>query len=536
MADFVIQNGNLLFKNNGGGDNAKDIGRDDLGALFRPRDGYFGTSLRVGSPPTGVHSVFTGAGLQVTVGGATLVGANVTTDATRKTTRLATAHYTNATAPFLWVRAVSDNGANTLQLGGGDGALTPASAVAIFTSATPGTPGIGTQRWHWNSAGNLLASTDNANDLGASGATRPRTGYFGTSVVIGADPGGTDALRVGGKLRSSDVWIMTGSPSSPGAGTRYLGGSGPSNLKFNVASGGAHIFSVNDVEKARIDDDFTVPAGVKWKSSTGHNVMYASGSEDIEILRHFGSKPNTLLRLWAPTGALTPREATLALVRGDEGGPQEFLDLYNNGYPSATPPSVKFGIRIFKVPTNPPANDNAQWRDFHFERQDGSTPGAEEEPIFILRVGSDRSAEAYGPWLRFYGRHVEPPSSERQYLEFFDAQNDPSLTHYGIRLQKRTVTINSVPYVGAYRDFVFDRSPDGTSTESIFKLRASTDSSVDRSAEFWGPNLLLPRVASDPSFPIGQEVGRLWCRTDLSPPQIRYWTGSAVRVLSSTPA
>jgi hypothetical protein len=436
MADFLV-NGNLVFTT---GDNISDIGKEEVGGAFkRPRDGYFGTSVRVGNAPTGVHSVFTGAGIQVTVGGATLVGANVTTDATRKTTRLATAHYTNATAPFLWVRAVSDNGANTLQLGGGDGAFTPASAVAIFTSATPGTAGIGTQRWHWNSAGNLLASTDNANDLGASGATRPRTGYFGTSVVVGADPGGTDALRVAGKLRSSDVWIMTGSPASAGAGTRYVGGSGASNLKFNVASGGAHVFSVNDVEKARIDDDFTVPAGVKWKSSTGHNVMYASGSEDIHILRHFGTRPSTLLQIWAPSGALTPREATLALVRGDEPN-QEYLDLYNNGYPSASPPSVKYGIRLQK-------RGSGEWRDFHFERDDGAM--ADEEPIFILRA------------------------------------SDP--------------TVGNV------------------------------------SAEFYGLWIRLPQRTVDPTPP-ANAAGAMWYRSDTNPPQIRYWTGAAVRILTSTAA
>ena len=47
-----------------------------------------------------------------------------------------------------------------------------------------------TGHWVWN--------TDNTTDLGASAATRPRTGYFGTSIVIGTDPTGTQALRVGG--------------------------------------------------------------------------------------------------------------------------------------------------------------------------------------------------------------------------------------------------------------------------------------------------------------------------------------------------
>jgi hypothetical protein len=40
------------------------------------------------------------------------------------------------------------------------------------------------QRWNIDGAsGSFLAGTDNTYDIGASGATRPRTGYFGTSVV-----------------------------------------------------------------------------------------------------------------------------------------------------------------------------------------------------------------------------------------------------------------------------------------------------------------------------------------------------------------
>jgi len=41
---------------------------------------------------------------------------------------------------------------------------------------------------------NLLFSTDNTLDIGASGATRPRTGYFGTDVNVGGDVNITDDL------------------------------------------------------------------------------------------------------------------------------------------------------------------------------------------------------------------------------------------------------------------------------------------------------------------------------------------------------
>ena len=39
-------------------------------------------------------------------------------------------------------------------------------------------------RWKWSTAGHFLAGTDNTYDIGASGATRPRTAYLGTSLVV----------------------------------------------------------------------------------------------------------------------------------------------------------------------------------------------------------------------------------------------------------------------------------------------------------------------------------------------------------------
>lgn len=42
----------------------------------------------------------------------------------------------------------------------------------------------GTDRWEFTSGnGNMQAVSDNSNDIGASAASRPRTGYFGTSVI-----------------------------------------------------------------------------------------------------------------------------------------------------------------------------------------------------------------------------------------------------------------------------------------------------------------------------------------------------------------
>ena len=44
----------------------------------------------------------------------------------------------------------------------------------------------GADRFRLNSSGHLLTDIDNVYDIGASGATRPRTGYFGTSIIAGS--------------------------------------------------------------------------------------------------------------------------------------------------------------------------------------------------------------------------------------------------------------------------------------------------------------------------------------------------------------
>ena len=69
-----------------------------------------------------------------------------------------------------------------------------------------GASGGGTDRWTVNSTGHLLAETDNTYDIGASGATRPRTAYIGTSVVLGT---------------STNITTLT----SPGANLLGIGGS-----------------------------------------------------------------------------------------------------------------------------------------------------------------------------------------------------------------------------------------------------------------------------------------------------------------------
>ena len=61
----------------------------------------------------------------------------------------------------------------------------------------------------------LTWASDNANDIGRSGQNRPRSVFVGTSLVVGTDPTGTEAVRVGGTVKATTfVGALTGNAST----------------------------------------------------------------------------------------------------------------------------------------------------------------------------------------------------------------------------------------------------------------------------------------------------------------------------------
>jgi hypothetical protein len=280
----------------------------------------------------------------------------------------------------------------------------------------------GAQRWKVDNAGKFLAVTDNAYDIGSSSVGRPRDLYVGRDLYAAASLEGSGKVRAkgwstAGSGHAAEIGVSAGEGvlisydrTAPAAykplvlsgSETYLGYSG--NKAWKVGSGGhlqAVTDNVHDIGSSSANRPRTGyfgsgvvvgSDGIKWKATDSNvNVMYASGSEDIQILRHFGTKPNTLLQIWAPTGS-GEREATLALVRGDNN--EEFLDLYNNDYEDET----QYGIRIQKRSTG-------QWQDFVFDRAYKDGMGMiQKEPMFILRATNQTanqvSAEFYGQWVR----------------------------------------------------------------------------------------------------------------------------------------
>ena len=141
----------------------------DIGAsgATRPRTGYFSNSLVVGGQAT-LPGIFTY--------GNTPAGAV-------ETFRLSvTGNAATGRGPILTFYAPAGSGTSALRAqiaGQVDGS--PGGKITFSTTTTSD---VMTNRWKITAGGHFYAETDNVYDIGTAGATRPRTGYFGTSVVV----------------------------------------------------------------------------------------------------------------------------------------------------------------------------------------------------------------------------------------------------------------------------------------------------------------------------------------------------------------
>jgi len=126
-----------------------------------------------------------------------------------------------------WSTSITLTGAITA------GSLTTSGAVSAGSLTTTGVVtagGLLTASGGITTSGPLLFSPDNTYDVGASGATRPRTGYFGTSIAIGTSPATTGAIRL---PNESSIYVKSGG----GADIQALRFASDDNLYFSAASG-----------------------------------------------------------------------------------------------------------------------------------------------------------------------------------------------------------------------------------------------------------------------------------------------------------
>ncbi|OFV95402.1 MAG: hypothetical protein A3H28_07590 [Acidobacteria bacterium RIFCSPLOWO2_02_FULL_61_28] len=174
-----------------------------------------------------------------------------------------------------------------------------------------------------------------------------------------------------------DIFDNTGSASRLAIKSDGKVGIGETNPQANlhIQAGGEGLYIESALREGRL-------GFVQNGETSARTVFYRGGPDavpDITILRNFAatgpSSEYTLLKIWAPPGAsVNNREATLALVRGDND--EEFLDLYNNGYSTET----QYGIRMVRK------DDTIPLRDFVIDQKRADT-GAKTPLMFIKADG-----------------------------------------------------------------------------------------------------------------------------------------------------
>lgn len=90
------------------------------------------------------------------------------------------------------------------------------SAIEFQTATVNNTPP--TDRWVITNSGHFIGGADNTYDIGASAATRPRTGYFGTSVVAPIF-NATTGLQINGAAASRKILVADGTNFIPSTET-----------------------------------------------------------------------------------------------------------------------------------------------------------------------------------------------------------------------------------------------------------------------------------------------------------------------------
>jgi hypothetical protein len=122
--------------------------------------------------------------------------------------------------------------------------------------------------WYINTSGHFLSSADNTYDIGASGATRPRTGYFGTSVVIA----GNTAITGGTHTIAVPAGAMFAAATS-GAASASLD-SGSEDVNYQVFD-----FDASADEYVH----FTIPMPNSWNEGTvTFQVLWSSTATDTD--------------------------------------------------------------------------------------------------------------------------------------------------------------------------------------------------------------------------------------------------------------
>lgn len=168
--------------------------------------------------------------------------------------------YNTYTDASNYERAALEWSANNLYLRSQNAGTGTSRAVVVDGSSVYLSSG-GTLRWNVDGGGVIKAQTDNAYDIGASGANRPRNGYFGTSVV-------TPAATVSNLT-------LTGAISFP-AGVRQTFAPNTTTPGFNVGSVAS--------------DPSSLSNGDLWLQSTTGRLRTRVGGASVDVAT--GAQPD----------------------------------------------------------------------------------------------------------------------------------------------------------------------------------------------------------------------------------------------------
>lgn len=194
-----------------------------------------------------------------------------------------------------------------------------------------------------------------AGGISISNSTNSVSRLNGGSFTTAGGAGIAQNLFVGGNIEiDSTGWAIF--PNKTGCGTVPNLGTGHSlQVKGGLTLGGG-LSQINASDQVC-------------------GVFYTSGSEDITFYRNFNNVAS-LIALQSTAADPNPsplpdvgdislnREATLALIRTDDAGNEEFLDLFNNGYFRGPYPDTSYGIRLQKRGTG-------TYRDFVIQYSSG---------------------------------------------------------------------------------------------------------------------------------------------------------------------
>lgn len=198
-------------------------------------------------------------------------------------------------------------------------------------------------RFYWDSSGNFLANADNSYDIGASGATRPRTGYFGTSVVAPNIGTNTDTAFII-KANSLTSWQFGASADGYNITPAQNNGQDIGSATNNIKSGyfGTSVLTPLVGSNAASNLSFTTTGGTQlvvahiasavnyWQftgSAIGNFIGGTAQGSDTDIGLYFSAKGANHIDFYtAAVGALQVRvqhtaSATRHLVfTGSNGG------------------------------------------------------------------------------------------------------------------------------------------------------------------------------------------------------------------------